>query len=115
MVEALTNEMTFYEIEKAIDAVIEIRTQTLDEDTRAELQSEWKALRKRCNRERERRNRFAHSSVTIEEDLGGRIRVGGREPKTYSALELQKRIKRINDLTWDMQGFAGRILQVRFE
>ena len=112
MVEALLNEMTFYEIEKAIDAVVEIRTQTLDEDTRAELQGEWRALRKRCNKERERRNRFAHSSVTIEEDLGGRIRVGGREPKTYSALELQERIKRVRDLTWDMEGFASGILQL---
>ena len=37
MVEALLNEMTFYEIEKAIGVVIEVRAQTLDEKTRVEL------------------------------------------------------------------------------
>ena len=41
MVEALTNEMTFYEIEKAIWAVIDVRTQTLDTTSRDELQATW--------------------------------------------------------------------------
>ena len=115
MVEALLNEMNFYEMEKAIGVVIEVRAQTLDEKTRVELQGEWRKLRKRCTEERERRNRFAHSSVRIEEDLGGRISVGGREPKTYSAEELRERIKRVRDLTWDMEEFASGILQLPLE
>ena len=115
MVEALLNEMTFYEIEKAIGVVIEVRAQTLDEKTRVELQGEWRKLRKRCTEERERRNRFAHSSVRIEEDLGGRIRVGGKEPKTYSAEELRKKIEIVEALAGDVQEFASRILMAPFE
>ena len=37
MVEALLNEMNFYEMEEAIGVVIEVRAQTLDEKTRVEL------------------------------------------------------------------------------
>ena len=114
MVEALTTEMNFAGIEEAIETVIEIRTEASGEELRAELQSEWKRLKKRCVDERRRRNRFAHSSVTIEEDLGGAILVDGKKPKMYSAEELRDRIEAIRDLTRDVQGLASRILMVPF-
>ena len=114
MVEALTNEMTFYGIEKATKAIIEIRTEALDEESRAELRTDWKQLRKRFRAERERRNRFAHSSVTIEEDLGGAIHVASSEPETYSAEELRDVTEKIKGLTENVEELAVRILMLPF-
>ena len=115
MVDALTRGMTFAAIENAIEEIVEIRTKALEEQERAKLQSQWKMLRKRCASERERRNRFAHSSVTIEEDLGGAILVSGRKPKTYSAEQLKERSTRIRGLTRDIQNLATRLLMTPFE
>ena len=116
MVEALTNEMTFYEIEEAIGTIIEIRTQASNEEMRAELQREWTSLKGSCDNERGFRNRLAHRSVTTPEELSGAIHVAGKNPETYSAEELREKTKRVYGLRDRVQELATRLsFEVPFE
>ena len=115
MIEALTNEMTFHGIEQAIANIIEVRVQALKDDERASLQATWKTLKKRCDRERERRNRLVHQSVRIEEELGGNILVGGRNTDTYSAQEIRERAEKIDELKSAVDDLGARIIRVPFD
>ena len=116
MVDALTNEMTFHGVEEAIAAIIEIRAQALDDESRGELQSEWTTLRGSCDNERGFRNRLAHRSVTTPEELGGAIHVAGKTPETYSAEKLRERAARVYRLRDRVADLATQLsYEVRFE
>lgn len=115
MVQALADEMNFVGITNAITHIIKVRTRTLDTRASKKLRKRWDKIRQQCDKERGRRNSFAHSSLSIEEDLGGAVRVASRTPKTYSAGELRGFAEGIDKLTLDVQGLAECIILVPFE
>ena len=79
------------------------------------MQAKWKSIEKRLGDVRERRNRFAHSSMRIEEDLGGVILVASKNPQAYPAKKLRKHTKEIDELRFDVDELAGCIIRVPFE
>ena len=114
MVEALANAMNFHGMLQAIRTVIEIRTQAGDQASRADMLESWRDLKRRCEAERDLRNMFAHSSVSLEEDLGGAVLVDGTKQRTYSAEELRKRTKQIDELTRNIDDLSARVFMVEF-
>ncbi|MDA1061470.1 MAG: hypothetical protein O2895_00920 [Chloroflexi bacterium] len=109
MVHALTSEMTFYALEESIATIIDIRAGDLSEESRVGLQKRWKLLRGSLANERGIRNAFAHSAVTIEEDVGYAVVVKGKKDRTYTAEQLQKLTKRVRSLMEKIQALAQEV------
>ena len=109
MVEALTGSMNFHQIEEVVEAIIEIRAQGLNEESRDALRSEWTSLKGSCANERGFRNRLAHRSVTTPEELGGALHIAGKNPETYSAADLRKRAETVYRLRDGVQELAVRL------